>query len=155
MKLLIVRLILVIGFVECTVELSAQVYQNPLEWVATAEGNDAIDKEISSQIKGQTETAVLQNTIAAQFKKIHEWEKKYSSYTKNVSGYASSLKAASCIYDDALRIFITLGNVKRACEKKSARNFCYHTHEYTVYGNCCRICFSIYPDTECSGERRR
>lgn len=117
MKSRIVRLMLAAGIVGCTADLSAQVYQNPLEWVATAEGNDAINKEISSQIKGQTETAVLQNTIAEQFKKIHEWEKKYSSYTKTVSGYASSLKAASCIYDDALRIFITLGNVKKACEK--------------------------------------
>jgi hypothetical protein len=97
--------------------VSAQVYQNPLEWVATAEGNDAINKKIASQIKGQTKTAVLQNTIAAEFKKIHEWEKKYSDYTKTASGYASSLKAASCIYDDALRIFITLGNLKKACEE--------------------------------------
>ena len=27
------------------------------------------------------------------------------------------MKAASCIYDDALRIFITLGNLKKACEE--------------------------------------
>lgn len=118
MKLRIARLLLIMGLSLCFIEnIQSQVYQNPLEWVATAEGNDAINKEISSQIKGQTETAVLQNTIAAQFKKIHEWEKKYSDYTKTASGYASSLKAASCIYDDALRIFVTLGNLKKACEE--------------------------------------
>lgn len=116
MKLRTVKGLLVCFFVLSTGGLSAQVYQNPLEWVATAEGNDAINKKISSQIKGQTETAVLQNTIAAEFKKIHEWERKYSDYMKTASGYASSLKAASCIYDDALRIFITLGNLKKACE---------------------------------------
>lgn len=118
MKLRIDRIMLIVGLSVCFIEdIQGQVYQNPLEWVATAEGNDAINKKISSQIKGQTETAVLQNTIAVQFKKIHEWEKKYSDYTKTASGYASSLKAASCIYDDALRIFVTLGNLKKACEE--------------------------------------
>lgn len=117
MRLQTVKGLLAAGFMTCVGSLSAQVYQNPLEWVALGEGNEAINEKISSQIKGQTETAVLQNTIAAEFKKIHEWEKKYSDYTKTVSGYASSLKAASCIYDDALRIFITLGNLKRACEE--------------------------------------
>lgn len=105
------------GFMVWAADISAQVYQNPLEWMALGEGNEAINKKISSQIKGQMETAILQNSIAAEFKKIHEWEKKYSDYTKTVSGYASSLKAASCIYDDALRIFITLGNLKKACEE--------------------------------------
>lgn len=117
MKLPIVRMLLIVCMMLYAKSVRAQVYQNPLEWVATAEGNDAINKKISSQIKGQTETAVLQNTIAAQFTKIHEWEKKYSNYTKTASGYASSLKAASCIYDDALRIFVTLGNLKKTCEE--------------------------------------
>lgn len=117
MRLRIVKGLLVAGFTVCVGSLSAQVYQNPLEWVALGEGNEAINEKVSSQIKGQAETAVLQNTIAAEFKKIHEWEKKYSDYTKTASGYASSLKAASCIYDDALRIFITLGNLKRTCEE--------------------------------------
>jgi len=64
---------MVTSFIACAESLFAQVYQNPLEWMATAEGNDAINKEISSQIKGQTETAVLQNTTAAAFTKILEW----------------------------------------------------------------------------------
>jgi hypothetical protein len=117
MKLQTVKILFMGGFMVWAADMSAQVYQNPLEWMALGEGNEAINKKISSQIKGQTETAILQNSIAAEFKKIHEWEKKYSDYTKTVSGYASSLKAASCIYDDALRIFITLGNLKKACEE--------------------------------------
>lgn len=117
MKLQTVKILFMGGFMVWAAGMSAQVYQNPLEWMALGEGNEAINKKISSQIKGQTETAILQNSIAAEFKKIHEWEKKYSDYTKTVSGYASSLKAASCIYDDALRIFITLGNLKKACEE--------------------------------------
>src|SRR5574344_1674821 len=51
------------------------VTANPLEWMALAEGNEAINGEIEKEIKGQTKTALLQNTIAAEFTKIHEWEK--------------------------------------------------------------------------------
>ena len=58
------------------------VTANPLEWMALAEGNEAINGEIEKEIKGQTKTALLQNTIAAEFTKIHEWEKKYNSYLK-------------------------------------------------------------------------
>ena len=62
------------------------VTANPLEWMALAEGNEAINGEIEKEIKGQTKTALLQNTIAAEFTKIHEWEKKYNSYLKTASG---------------------------------------------------------------------
>lgn len=58
------------------------VSANPLEWMALAEGNEAINGEIEKEIKGQTKTAMLQNTIAAEFTKIHDWEKKYNSYLK-------------------------------------------------------------------------
>ena len=67
-------LILVI-LAACPIFSYGQVYQNPLEWMATAEGNDAINKKVGSQIEGQTQTAVLQNTIAAEFMKIRQWEK--------------------------------------------------------------------------------
>lgn len=117
MKSQIVRpLLLVLGILYNGTIQAQAVMENPLEWAALAEGNEAINKQISSEIKGQTETAVLQNTIAAEFNKIHEWEKKYSSYTQTVGGYASSLKAATYIYDDALRAFLTLGNLKKAME---------------------------------------
>src|SRR5574344_1297831 len=49
------------------------VTANPLEWMALAEGNEAINGEIEKEIKGQTKTALLQNTIAAEFTKIHDW----------------------------------------------------------------------------------
>ena len=43
---------------------------NPLEWAALAEGNEVINSQIEKQIKGQTQTALLQNTIAAEFNRI-------------------------------------------------------------------------------------
>lgn len=90
------------------------VTANPLEWMALAEGNEAINGEIEKEIKGQTKTALLQNTIAAEFTKIHEWEKKYSGYLQTASGFASSLKASATLYEDGVRIFITLGKLKKA-----------------------------------------
>ena len=56
---------------------------NPLEWMALAEGNEAINGEIEKEIKGQTKTALLQNTIAAEFTKIHEWGEEVQQLSEN------------------------------------------------------------------------
>ncbi len=90
------------------------VASNPLEWVALAEGNELINGQIDKQIKGQTQTAALQNSIAAEFNRIHQWEKEYNSYLKTASGYASSLKACTHLYNDGVRIFLTLGKLGKA-----------------------------------------
>ena len=87
---------------------------NPLEWVALAEGNELINGQIDKQIKGQTQTAALQNSIAAEFNRIHQWEKEYNSYLKTANGYASSLKACTHLYNDGVRIFLTLGKLGKA-----------------------------------------
>jgi hypothetical protein len=58
--------------------------------------------------------AVLQNTIAAEFNKIHEWERKYSGYLQTASGYTSTLKAGATLYEDGVRIIITLGQLRKA-----------------------------------------
>ena len=87
---------------------------NPLEWVARAEGNEAINGQIEKQIKGQTQTALLQNSIAAEFNRIHDWQRQYNGYLKTASGYASSLKACTHLYNDGVRIFLTLGKLGRA-----------------------------------------
>ena len=76
--------------------LHAQVAaSNPLEWMALAEGNDLINGQIEKKIKGQTQTALLQNL-------------------KTVNGYASSLKACTHLYNDGVRIFLTLGKLGKA-----------------------------------------
>ena len=87
---------------------------NPLEWAALAEGNELINGQIDKQIKGQTQTALMQNSIAAEFNRIHEREKQYNSYLKTASGYASSLKACTHLYNDGVRIFLTLGKLGKA-----------------------------------------
>lgn len=87
---------------------------NPLEYVALAEGNELILGKIKDQIDGQKKTALLQNTIAAEFEQMRQWEKKYNSYLKTASGYASSIKACTHLYNDGVRIFISLGKLKKA-----------------------------------------
>ena len=89
---------------------------NPLEWTALAEGNELINGQIEKQIKGQTQTALLQNSIATEFNQIHKWEKQYNSYLKTASGYASSLKACTHLYNDGVRIFLTLGKLGKAIQ---------------------------------------
>jgi hypothetical protein len=82
--------------------------------VALAEGNELINGQIKTQIDDQQKTALLQNGIAAEFTMIHKWEKKYNSYLKTVDGYASTLKACTTLYDDGVRIFINLCNLRKA-----------------------------------------
>ena len=95
--------------------VSAQIASsNPLEYVALAEGNELINAQIKSQIEDEQKTALLQNTIAAEFTMIHSWEKKYNKYLKTAEGYASTLKACTTLYDDGVRVFINLCNLKKA-----------------------------------------
>jgi len=115
MKLRTVKIWAIVFALCAGIRVQAQFVQtNPLEWLALAEGNEAINSQIQDQIEGQTKTAVLQNTIAAEFNRIHEWERKYSDYLQTVEGYASSLKAATTLYEDGVRIFITLGKLRKA-----------------------------------------
>lgn len=93
------------------------VSANPLEYVALAEGNEVIYAEIDKQIKGQTQTALLQNTIAAEFTQMHKWQQEYNSYLKTAGGYASSLKACTHLYNDGVRIFLTLCRMKKAVQE--------------------------------------
>ena len=100
---IILALFIGLGFQKVQAQIVAS---NPLEWMALAEGNELINNQIDKQINGQTKTAILQNTIAAEFNQIHKWEKKYNSYLKTANGYASSLKACTHLYSDGVRIFI-------------------------------------------------
>ena len=114
-KWLIVFGLILLATLIASTRVNAQVVSaNPLEWAALAEGNELINGQIKEQIEGQKKTALLQNTIAAEFTQIHKWEKKYNSYLKSIDGYASSLKAATHLYDDGVRLFINLCNLKKA-----------------------------------------
>ena len=109
-KILVLPLVLLL-----THTAKAQIVTaNPLEYVALAEGNELILAKVRDQIDGQKKTALLQNTIAAEFEQMRQWEKKYNSYLKTASGFASSIKACTHLYNDGVRIFITLGKLKNA-----------------------------------------
>lgn len=90
------------------------VVANPLEWAALAEGNELVNGQVKKETEGQLQTAALQNTIAAEFTKIHEWEKQYSNYLQKVDGYASTLKASTHLYTEGVRIFLSLTELKKA-----------------------------------------
>ena len=109
-KITVLSLVLLLS---CTVKAQI-VTTNPLEYVALAEGNELILGKVKDQIDGQKKTALLQNTIAAEFEQMRQWEKKYNSYLKTASGFASSIKACTHLYNDGVRIFITLGKLKNA-----------------------------------------
>ena len=101
-----------------TVRSHAQaVTANPGEHTILAAGNSLINETVGKEADAQRGTAVLQSTMAAEFTTMKGWEKKYNSYLKTANGYASALKAATHIYDDGLRILITLDKLRRAVNK--------------------------------------
>ena len=115
MKLPIIKILALTFILLQTCMVKAQIVTtNPLEYVALAEGNELILRNVKNQIDGQKKTALLQNTIAAEFEQIRQWEKKYNSYLKTASGFASSIKACTYLYNDGVKIFITLGKLKNA-----------------------------------------
>ena len=111
----IIKIAVLLFSIVLPVTAKAQVVTtNPLEYVALAEGNELILDKIKDQIDGQKKTALLQNTIAAEFEQMRQWEKKYNRYLKTASGFASSLKASSHLYNDGVKIFISLCRLKKA-----------------------------------------
>ena len=65
-------------FLFCLEGRAQLVSSNPMEYVALAEGNELINSQIKNQIEDQQKTALLQNTIAAEFTQIRQWERKYN-----------------------------------------------------------------------------
>ena len=90
------------------------VTTNPGEYTILATGNELINNTVKSETKAQRSTALFQSTIAAEFTKIKQWEADYNSYLKTAEGYASALKAATHIYDDGVRIILTIDKLRKA-----------------------------------------
>lgn len=90
------------------------VSTNPGEYTILATGNGIINKTVKSETKAERNTALMQNAMAGEFTKMKQWEKEYNSYLKMANGYASALKAATHIYDDGVRILLTLGKLRKA-----------------------------------------
>ena len=111
---IIILSLLLTTFPFCREAKAQYVLTNPGEYVALAEGNELLNSDIKDETEKQMKTAMLQNTIASEFTKIKQWEGEYSRYLQTVEGYASSLKAAATLYNDGVRIFITLGKMKKA-----------------------------------------
>ena len=64
------------------------VTANPGEHTLLAAGNALINETVGKEAEAQRGTAVLQNTMAAEFTMMKGWEKKYNSYLKTANGYS-------------------------------------------------------------------
>lgn len=110
-----VSLLSMVLWLACCQHSYAQlVTTNPGEYAILGTGNELINSTVSSEIHAEQNTAYMQNAMAAEFCKIKEWEQKYNDYLKTVEGYASALKAATHIYDDGVRILLTLDKLRKA-----------------------------------------
>lgn len=112
--LVVSMMALVLWFVGCQSGYCQIVTTNPGEYTVLAAGNELINNTVKSETKAERGTALMQNGMSAEFTKMKEWEKKYNSYLKTADGYASALKAATHIYDDGVRILLTLNKLRQA-----------------------------------------
>ena len=64
---MIISVIVLTLFLFCLEGRAQLVSSNPMEYVDLAEGNELINSQIKNQIEDQQKTALLQNTIAAEF----------------------------------------------------------------------------------------
>lgn len=112
---LLVSLIAFVLLLITSSKAKAQIVSaNPGEYTILAAGNVLINKTVKSETKAERETALMQNAMAGEFTKMKQWEKDYNSYLKTAENYASALKAATHIYDDGVRILLTLSKLKKA-----------------------------------------
>ena len=107
-------LALVLLFATCMRAYSQVASTNPGEYTILAAGNTLINKTVKSETKAERETALMQNAMAGEFTKMKKWEREYNSYLKTATGYASTLKAATHIYSDGMRILLTLDKMRKA-----------------------------------------
>lgn len=109
-KILVLPLVLLL-----THTAKAQIVTaNPLEYVALAEGNELILAKVRDQIERSEKDRPFAEHLAAESSRCASGKMKYNSYLKTASGFASSIKACTHLYNDGVRIFITLGKLKNA-----------------------------------------
>lgn len=88
---------------------------NPLEYAAIAGGEERLASQIKKQSRAMAALAIEQGAMTRANTKMKEWESKYNSYLKTVSGYASAIKAATTLYADGLQTLTALWEVHTAC----------------------------------------
>lgn len=110
--MLLVALVLTLCFPKTTY---AQITSsNPGEYAAVIAGNETLNDIVKNQTMDMSKTAAAQTAMSAEFTLMNSWEKKYNSYLKTAEGYASSLKAATQIYSEGVRIFMALDGIRKA-----------------------------------------
>ena len=98
---------------------------NPLEYVALAEGNELINAQIKAQIEDEQKTALLQNTIAAEFTMIHSWEKKYNlkkAITGNPQGIVATMSMNNLYIETATELVSVYTTLRDAIAKGGKEN---------------------------------
>ena len=82
-----------------------------------SEAGQAMNNLFKDEMVYQLETDASISGIAVEFSKIETWESKYRDYLQVASGYASKLKACSTLYDEGVRAFLNLCDLKKSIQK--------------------------------------
>lgn len=99
----------------CSLTCNGQsTHENKQQWIIIEEGSAQINKKIKGQNKKMGEIAGLQGSIGAENTVMKNWEKKYNSYLKSVTGFASAVKAATSLYADGVETLRHLNELRKA-----------------------------------------
>ena len=87
---------------------------NVLQYAILTVGQDSINKSIRRQAAAMTKTAEEGNSMALAFTQIKQWEMQLNSYLINAAGYASTIKASTTLYAEAVETLRNLHDIKKA-----------------------------------------
>lgn len=93
------------------------VLQDFLLETSYAEASASVNNAVTEETVKQIGIATLEESIAAEFMKIHEWSAKYNGYLKTAEGFASTLKAGSQAYSECVRLFTSIIDISQAASE--------------------------------------
>lgn len=101
----------------------SQFFECPLEQAALLTGSAEYNNLLKDELYNDLKTNAAQTSIDLEFNQMKTWQAKYNDYLSTASGFASSLKACSTLYDEGVRTFISLCDLKKSVEKNPSGVF--------------------------------
>lgn len=101
----------------------SQVYICPEERVELKIGSDGYNALLKRELMDDAKIVAAQTSIDLEFAQMKTWQAKYNDYLTTASGYASTLKASTTLYDEGVKTFISLIDLKKSVEKNPSGLF--------------------------------
>ena len=98
-------------------------YICPDEQTAFLLGSNQYNDLLKSELIDDEKIVAAQTSIDLEFAQMKTWQARYNDYLTTASGYASTLKASTTLYDEGVKTFISLIDLKKSVEKNPSGLF--------------------------------